>query len=119
LFLAINGHVNPRAELQTTINALFSPVINNNPNIHVICDNELQWLGERQVKSISVIYADSYLGNPAAFYRHILFKVDSNKDKQTNELLNNSLNFDAQVPDNENPVAYISKGLIGGYQAIT
>ena len=39
IFLAINRHVNPRAELQATINALFSHIINNNPKTHVIGDN--------------------------------------------------------------------------------
>ena len=143
-FLANNGHVNPLAELQVTINALSAPIMNNNPNTHaqclfparllfvkkrdlhlgllnelphVICDNYLRWQGESPAKSVSIIYADGYLGNPASFYGHILFKVDSGKDKFTSELLNNSLNFGAQVPDNENPVAYILKGLIGGYQA--
>ena len=143
-FLAANGHVNPLSELQATIHALSSPIINDNPNIHaqclfparllfvkkrnlhlnlphelphVICDNYLQWLGESPAESVSIIYADGYLGNPASFYGHILFKVDSGKNEFTSELLNNSLNFGAEVPNNENPVAYILKGLIGGYQA--
>jgi hypothetical protein len=139
-FLTPNGRVNPLAELQATISALSSPIINDNPNIHaqcrfparllfvkkhnldinlphVICDNYLEWLGESLAESVSIIYADGYLGNPASFYGHILFKVDSGKNQFTSELLNNSLNFGAEVPNDENPVAYILKGLIGGYQA--
>jgi len=139
-FLTPNGRVDPLAELQATISALSSPIINDNPNIHaqclfparllfvkkrnlhselphIICDNYLEWLGESPAESVSIIYADGYLGNPASFYGHILFKVDSGKNQFSSELLNNSLNFGAEVPNDENPVAYILKGLIGGYQA--
>jgi hypothetical protein len=139
-FLAADGHVNPLKELQSTIHALSAVIIDDNPNTHaqclfparflfvkkhnlhsvlpqVICDNYLKWLGGSPAESVSLIYADGYLGNPASFYGHILFKVDSGKNEFTSELLNNSLNFGAEVPDNENPVTYILKGLIGGYQA--
>ncbi|MFT6991556.1 MAG: hypothetical protein ACJASL_003543 [Paraglaciecola sp.] len=139
-FLADKGHVDPLAELKATIGALSTPVQNDNPNIHaqclfparllfikkhnlhpelphIRCDNYLQWLGESPADSVSIIYADGYLGNPASFYGHILFKVNSGKNEFTSELLNNSLNFGAEVPDNENPLIYILKGLVGGYQA--
>jgi hypothetical protein len=139
-FLADKGHVNPLAELKATINALSTPMLNDNPNIHaqclfparlifikkhnlypelplIICDNYLKWLGESPAKSVSIIYADGYLGNPASFYGHILFKVNSGNNEFTSDLLNNSLNFGAEVPNNENPLTYILKGLVGGYQA--
>jgi hypothetical protein len=139
-FLTADGHLNPLKELQATINALSAPITDDNPNIHaqclfparflfvkkhnlqralpkLICDNYLQWLGGSPAESVSIIYADGYLGNPASFYGHILFKVNSGKNEFTSELLNNSLNFGAEVPDNENPVVYILKGLSGGYQA--
>jgi hypothetical protein len=139
-FLAKSGRFDLRAELIATIQAFSMPSIDTNSNTHaqclfparlmfltrkllvadlpvIECGNYTEWLGSEAHGSVSIIYADGYLGNPASFYGHILFKIDSSDDRFNSELLNNSLNFGAQVPDNENPVMYILKGLVGGYTA--
>jgi hypothetical protein len=139
-FLTKSGRNDPHAELIATIQAFSMPVIDGNSNTHaqclyparlmfltrqllvadlptITCSNYTAWLGSGALDSVSIIYADGYLGNPASFYGHILFKIDSSSDEFNSELLNNSLNFGAQVPDNENPIIYILKGLVGGYEA--
>ena len=84
-------------------------------DIASLCDDFNQWQGELSKQQVSIVYADGYLGNPASFYGHLLFKLKS--ESHSTDLLSNSLNFGAKVPDNENPVTYILKGLVGGYKA--
>lgn len=80
-------------------------------DVSSLCDNFKQWQGDLTKQQVSIVYADGYLGNPASFYGHLLFKFKS--EVLSRDLLSNSLNFGAKVPDNENPVAYILKGLVG------
>lgn len=136
-FIDPQGHVDARAEYQATLNAFRSQQRDPNndelllckyparalfmrrqyqdiPNPLERCSALLKWLGDVQNLSISVVYADGYLGNPASFYGHLLFKLNNSEGR---DLLTNSLNFGARVPDNENPVVYILRGLTGGYSA--
>jgi hypothetical protein len=78
------------------------------------CPALLEWVGSEQF-DISIVYADGYLGNPASFYGHLILKFDIESGAKS--LLDNSVNFGATVPDNENPVIYILKGLTGGYDS--
>ena len=78
------------------------------------CPQLIEWIGA-ETFDISIIYADGYLGNPASFYGHLILKFETND--LTGDLFTNSLNFGATVPDQENPVVYIIKGLFGGYKA--
>jgi hypothetical protein len=80
-----------------------------------LCVEFNQWQGDLSKQQVSVVYADGYLGNPASFYGHLLFKLTS--AELSTDLLSNSLNFGANVPDAENPITYILKGLVGGYKA--
>lgn len=134
-FLSTQGNNNPEAEfvaslaLLTPSNRIFDERVCRYPAralylrslgydvVHVpsLCDNFKQWQGDLSKQQVSIVYADGYLGNPASFYGHLLFKLKS--EAFSVDLLSNSLNFGAKVPDNENPVAYILKGLVGGYDA--
>lgn len=78
------------------------------------CPALFEWIGSENY-DISIVYADGFLGNPASFYGHLIIKFDHADNKS--QLLNNSLNFGATVPDNENNLVYIVKGLFGGYSA--
>jgi len=136
-FLASNGRYDPKAEFDATLEA-FQSSEQTEPDSHPICRfparaiylQQLgfsiaspesrcqafnQWHGELQDNVLSLVYADGYLGNPASFYGHLLFKITA--PNAAHDLLTNSLNFGARVPDKENPVVYILKGLIGGYGA--
>lgn len=76
-----------------------------------------QWTDQEQVSSVSAVFASGYLGNPASFYGHILLKFNSSSETK-NILQQQSLNFGAAVPEQENPLIYIGKGLFGGYDAM-
>jgi hypothetical protein len=69
---------------------------------------------EGDIDSISLLYATGYLGNPASYYGHTLLKFNSSHKLQS-KLLDVSVNYGAIVPSGENPLSYIFKGMLGGY----
>nr|WP_306671418.1 DUF4105 domain-containing protein [Endozoicomonas sp. ONNA2] len=138
-FLAPDGRTNPEAELLATLHAFTQPV-GGDPDSHAQCrfPARYQWLKSElgltdesvtsihcpefsewseygDAKSLSIIFASGYLGNPASYYGHTLLKLNS-KDKDRTQLLDTSVNFGAIVEDGEDPVSYIFKGLFGGYK---
>jgi hypothetical protein len=132
-FLAENGASQPLAELQSTV-ATFAQqpqqmcryparaawlqrqgVISEFDPLR--CAALQKWLNGQAADQVSVIFADGFLDNPASFYGHMLIRVGDRSADDTQKLLANSFNFGARVPDDENPVVYITKGLFGGYQA--
>lgn len=140
-FLASNGAADPYAELLSTIDQL-NAAVTDDSNSHaqcrfiarfhwlkqqvpgllsaapeVNCPLFNSWTDQQQISSVSAVFASGYLGNPASFYGHILLKLNSSNE-QKNILQQQSLNFGAAVPDAENPLIYIAKGLFGGYKAV-
>ncbi len=137
-FLSEGGRSNPEAEVKAHIQA-FSQAIASNPDQHPICrfparfkwlNKQLGWKKEDQlakcpkyrkwsfegrVKSVSMMFATGYLGNPASYFGHPLLKF--NTGSESSKLLDVSLNFGALTPENENPFVYVAKGLFGGYPA--
>lgn len=140
-FLSKTGSTNPKDELLATITSFYQkkPEDQNNhsqckfiarykwlrknldfslnepPSIY--CENFNKWSMNEKIKSLSLIFATGYLENPASFYGHILLKFNSSDTHLNYNLLDLSINYGAIVPDNEHPIAYIAKGLFGGYDA--
>lgn len=129
-------------ELKATISAFYLPVNKSNDN-HALCrfparlslikkELNLSAYGElpfidcpqykvwrQQIKSgsISLVFASGYMSNPASMYGHLLLKFSDVDTKKSNDLLDNSLNYGAIVPDDENPLLYVLRGIFGGYKA--
>ncbi|MBA6390096.1 DUF4105 domain-containing protein [Colwellia sp. BRX10-3] len=82
----------------------------------VICQDFLDWSKLSSTQSLSLIFATGYLGNPASYYGHTLLKLNSSNTEKLN-LLETSVNFGAKVPENEDPITYMLKGVVGGYDA--
>lgn len=141
-FLSADGKSNPKAELVATLHSFFTaPAKNHNthpqcrfvaryqwlqkkldwgelkvPEVH--CENYQRWSQQGHVNSVSLIFASGFLGNPASYYGHLLLKFNGSKDKLNISLLDQSINYGALVPANENMLLYIYKGIFGGYSAI-
>lgn len=142
-FLAPNGMTDPVAELDATVHALHQPVVRGQEDKHAACrfPARRQWLeahiadlhdardglpkdlrcpafeewGHQQVTgSISLMFANGYLGNPASYYGHLFLKFNSEKSSQS-YLLDKTENFGALDVKGDNPVQYIVKALVGGY----
>ncbi len=140
-FLSPHGATNSADELAATITALFKEP-DENQDAHAQCQfvarhqwlkkilnwNGLtppsvtcrgfdEWSKNGHVDSLSLVFATGYLSNPASFYGHILLKLNTNRTVMPNDLLDESINFGANVPNQENGLNYIFKGLLGGYEA--
>lgn len=119
----------PEKELRATIEAF-----NKTPNMqcrfparkmwikHVMPDMSFpeanspeyqQYIDAFRTTSISVVYASGYLGNPASMFGHVLLKFNA---RDNNDLLDNTYSYGAMVPDADNKLTYIYKGITGGYQ---
>ncbi len=140
-FLAPQGNVDPEVELNATLAAFFQP-LGEDQNEHAQCRfiaryhwlrkvldwSEAQvpqascqlfnnWSKNGHVTSISLIFATGYFSNPASFYGHILLKFNADRNLLPTDLLDESLNFGAIVPERENPLRYLFKGVFGLYDA--
>ncbi len=83
----------------------------------ITCSDYDEWSLNGNTQSISIVFATGYLGNPASYYGHTLIKLNSASENNHTRLLDVSVNFGAIIPDNEDPVSYIVKGLVGGYSS--
>lgn len=79
-------------------------------------------------QEVSLILVSNYLKNPASSFGHVLVKtnkpidnadgiIDDVRELSSEDLLNNSYNFGARIPANENGAMYAIKGLFGLYDA--
>lgn len=142
-FLAPQGMANPAAELEATVGALRQPVVRGHEDDHAACrfPARRQWLASRipdlqsvlditlkglrcpafeewgdpqGMGSISLMFANGYLGNPASYYGHLFLKFNAEKSSQS-YLVDKTENFGALDVKGDNPVQYIVKALIGSY----
>lgn len=137
-FLHPNGRHDPQAELQASLDAFKSPVID--PDEHaqcrfrgrylwlkqhlpmtaaptVNCAKFEEWIGgSGEVESISFVLVSGNLGNPASFYGHTLIKIQPKTDSVQSHLKDPSVNFGAIVPDNASMPGYIWNTITGGYE---
>ncbi len=130
----------PYAELTATLVAMKQPARMDEPDQHPQCRYparylwlkqqgwvasiedlpcpQLQaWMKDGDIDSVSFILATGYFGNPASFYGHTLFKLNGNRDKGHQELLDSAINYGAIIPPGENPLIYIIRGVSGLYDA--
>ncbi|MCK5897161.1 MAG: DUF4105 domain-containing protein [Cocleimonas sp.] len=132
--------ISPKKELQATLTAFFQPR-KKDPNQHaqcrfparfywlkqhlsvslqsapvINCDRLARWAKFSSLDSISLVLVGGYFGNPASTFGHLLVKLNNSKYKDSSgNLLDQSINYGAQVPDHEAIPVYIFKGLLGGY----
>lgn len=138
-FLAKDGATHPESELQATINALLaSPT--DQPDQHakcrfparliwlreklpekkaqlqpLVCPEFSAWSHEKKIDSVSLVFANGYLGNPASYYGHIFLKFNDRENAENSRLLDLTLNFGAILDKQDDPISYIVKGISGGY----
>lgn len=133
-FLSETGSTNSKAELLATINSYKEKNTDNDPvclfparyyflskyiefpnykKINDGCIKLKKWQPLNNTDSISLVLVSGYMSNPASTFGHSLIKLN-NKESG---LFDTSINYGALVPDNENMLTYIYKGLTGGYEA--
>lgn len=133
-FLSEIGNLDPKAELLATINAYKEENSDNDPvclfparyyflskyisfpkykKINDGCTNLKKWQPIKNTDNISLVLVSGYISNPASTFGHSLIKLN-NKESG---LFDTSINYGALIPENENTLTYIYKGLTGGYEA--
>jgi len=140
-FLSPYGNSDPQAELNATLRAFALP-IKGAPDNHAQCrfPGRYLWLSEQldlsafgistidcpgfrefsldgQLDSVSLVYVTGYLGNPASYYGHMLVKLNSFDRNFAVDLNAPAVNFGAIIPENEDMISYVIKGIIGSYES--
>ncbi|QFU00153.1 hypothetical protein FIU83_00675 [Halomonas sp. THAF5a] len=139
-FLAENGQLDPVAELAATLRALRASPVPGQAHARCRfparamwlermtgetwpeagCPEWKAWREEHAGAEVGLVFASGYLGNPASFFGHLMLHLDKTGREQgmtPSRLLDTSLNFGADVPDEDGLVPYMAKGLFGGYEA--
>lgn len=138
-FLSPNGQIDPNAELQATLSAMRATA--DKPNEHaqcrfvgryiflkqqglldgvasVTCPDFAEFTAHGHIRSVSLIFATGFLGNPASYYGHLLLRLNTQQGTGVpTDLEEKALNFGANIPPQDGMLAYIAKGLVGGYQS--
>lgn len=135
-FLSPNGKVNPQAELDASLAAFAQPITKGNDNHpqcryfarrnflfdrlaiteipKIDCPLHANWKKELDVVGASVIFASSYLGNPASMFGHTFLKLHSRSNKSDRDLLNYGVSFAADT-GKDGGAGFAVRGLTGGY----
>jgi len=138
-FLSANGKTDPEAELEATIRSFFAPAPDDPEIQHPQCrfPARLAWLraqlgfgpGELEVQpcerfstwrsklnpgSVTVIFADAYLDNPASMYGHTFLRLNNRAHGPGERLLDYTVNFLADT-DTKSGITFAILGLTGGY----
>lgn len=140
-FLAEDGQFNPEAELTATLIALRARPQEDETHARCLfparalwltqmtgehwpqaaCPDWEAWQAQHGGSEVGLMFASGYLGNPASFFGHLMLHLEQKNedasDVSMSRLLDTSLNFGAEVPDDEGLVAYMAKGVFGGYEA--
>jgi len=137
-FISPYGYKDAKAELKSTIRSFSLPQnggqhaqcrfparllwlkskIKNNLEVfkNIECIEYRKYHSDKMIRSVSLIFATGYLGNPASYYGHLLFKLNSFK-KGVLDLENTAINYGARIPPDENMILYILKGIFGLYDS--
>ncbi|GAC1373421.1 MAG: DUF4105 domain-containing protein [Aquirhabdus sp.] len=66
-------------------------------------------------QDVRLLLVSGYLKNPVSTFGHVLITIGAEDERQN--LLDNAFNFGAVIPNGENSLNYIAKGLLGFYDA--
>lgn len=138
-FLSADGRHNPYAELLATVQAFGSPGVESVNHIScrfparamwlqekipdlsgvelLNCIDFQEWLGGRSISSISMVFAAGHMKSPVSYFGHNFLKFNSIGKSNTSVLLEDTVNYGADIPDGESGLAYFYHGIFGGYSA--
>lgn len=140
-FFSNEGKDNPQAELKATLKAFFEPLNwYKEERLHpqcrfparrgwlveklgitptqlklLPCTFQVEWKKKLDADRVSVIFAASYMNNPASMFGHTFIKFHTRGVSDENDLLNYGLNF-AATTGNDGGFAFMYKGMLGGYK---
>ena len=102
------------AQCQFPARFLFLKTVLELPEVNLgDCREFNEWKAPFNAKSIWLVFASPYLSNPASAMGHTFLRFE---DPARSELLDFTAGYAAQVPENGGSLAYIYKGLFGGFK---
>lgn len=137
-FLTPTGDTDAARELKASITALFAAPTENafsckfpararwlrktlqlpeQSDAHCVELNKYR--NEINAKSISLIFASTYLNSPSSMFGHTFLRLDSDTSKTPNRLLSSTISYAADADEHENEFMFAYRGLFGGYPGIT
>lgn len=84
---------------------------------YTLCTHLSDWASLDDLSGLSLVQVSGFFANPASAFGHVLLQVNGSESSDARGLLDLGVNFGASVPDDEGGIAYIVKGLFGGYEA--
>lgn len=144
-FLAKNGKKDPKLELEATLRSFFLQKPLNFKNIYgnsqfsqcafkgryewlkkelnfdpkklkeIKCLDFEKWKKNLNPKSATLIFASSYLNNPASMFGHTFLLINEKGSKDGENILSHAINYSAQTQE-MNGVKFAFKGIFGFYK---
>jgi len=84
------------------------------------CNDFLDMKERLSAKKVVLVFASAYLNNPSSMFGHTLLRIESKNyknDIDNNSMLNWAINLGADFDQNDNALAYVTKGMSGKYPA--
>lgn len=143
-FISEDGKYDPEAELIATIDLLLADNTSNlhcqfparrhwllsemaqqglstheTPAVPAFCKDYYQWLEAINTKTISLVFASSYLNSPSSMFGHTFLRLDQPGQNKDNLLLANTISYAADAGERDNELMFAYRGIFGGYPGIT
>ncbi len=137
-FFSAQGHLSAQQELEATIRAFWSSDSQGDQrpqclfparfewlkmslpqlkeSLQTPCEAFEKWANLESLGSISMIFASSYMGNPASIYGHLLMRLNYTSGIFGHPLLSPTLNFGALISPDDGVLSYALKGVFGAYK---
>ncbi|HEX7044180.1 MAG TPA: DUF4105 domain-containing protein [Burkholderiales bacterium] len=141
-FNAPDGKTNPAGELEATLAAFFSTVVETperqNPQCRFIaryhwlkqelgfdparlpeqpCARYRAWRAALNPQALTLVFPAAYLNNPASLYGHTLLRVDARDQDERTRLLAYAINY-AAATNETSGLVFAVKGIFGGYPGL-
>ncbi|HBS27648.1 MAG TPA: hypothetical protein DD827_11115 [Gammaproteobacteria bacterium] len=140
-FLSEQGKTNPQRELEATLAGFFSKTVIKPMRLTASCRfvARRQWLTESlgdlgslipnpdcpefkryktffAADTLTVIFPSAHPNSPSSAFGHTLLRLDKKDQDSELKLLNQSLNFAAEIPEQVSPLLYAVGGITGAFQ---
>lgn len=140
-FNAVDGTINPEAELQATLSALYRREASGNEHaqcrfvarLHwlqkqlsidvatlpeINCPDYKKWYAMVRAQRVTLIFPTYHLNSPSSMFGHTLLRLDRSAAVEDSSWLSFAVNFGANTNAEDNSLFYAFKGLTGGYPGI-
>lgn len=139
-FLSERGKNSPEAELDATLAALFSGQAKAPLRLiahcrfvarrdwiraqlgdlesllpNKACPEYQRYVDYLQAHTLTLVFPTAHPNSPSSAFGHTLLRIDKKDQRAESRLLNMSINFAAEVPEEVSSTAYAINGLAGGF----